>query len=450
MQVVVVETPELGDRSYLVHDGSYGFVVDPQRDVDRLLDRIVSAGVRITHVFETHIHNDYLSGGLTLANLVGAEYCVAAADSVEFARRPVLDGDDFESGTLTVSALHTPGHTPNHISYAVTEAGRSVAVLTGGSLLYGTVGRTDLIDPALTDTLTRDQYRSARRLMADLPPWTRVLPTHGFGSFCASVGTSSAGAGDIASELAQNLAATSLDETSFVAAVIAGLGPYPSYYAHMAPLNRIGPTPFAEIAEISELDSEALCRRLQGDAWVIDTRPRRDFATAHLKGTVGMELATSFSTYVGWLSPFGSSLTLLTEGPADFRTARRALSRIGLDKLEASTIGFTGNSALLEVSGYPVTDFDGLARGLPEGAAVLDVRQAEEWRAGHLAGSRNIPIQELSQRMDELPNQEFWVHCGVGYRASVAASLLDRSGHSVVLVDDDFSNAEAAGLPIEN
>ncbi|MHB8394526.1 MAG: MBL fold metallo-hydrolase [Candidatus Dormibacteria bacterium] len=450
MQVVVVETPELGDRSYLVHDGSFGFVVDAQRDIDKLLSRITSSGIRVTHVFETHIHNDYVTGGLALAKVVGADYCVAAADSVEFARRAVKEGDTFESGSLTVRALHTPGHTPNHLSYAVLEAGTAVAVLTGGSLLYGTVGRTDLISSELTESLTRDQYRSARRLMAEVPPDAQVLPTHGFGSFCASSGTSSAGAGNIASERAQNVAATTDDETAFVASIIAGLGPYPSYYSHMAPLNRLGPTAFAEITEISELDSEALRVKLEGGSWVIDTRPRRQFAAAHLQGTVGMELSSSFSTYAGWLSPFDTSLTLLTDGLDDFRAARRALSRIGLDRLEASTVGFAGHSAQLPVRGYPVTDFARVAQGLPEAAVVLDVRQSDEWRSGHISGSRNVPIQELPGRMREIPRQELWVHCGVGYRASVAASLLDRAGHSVVLIDDDFDNAKEAGLPIQS
>ncbi len=450
MQVVVVETPELGDRSYLVHDGKVGFVVDPQRDIARIQAEIDRAGVRVTHVFETHIHNDYVTGGLGLSALLGAEYVVCARDQVEFNRVAADEGSEFEVGQLLVRALHTPGHTPNHLSYLVLEGGSPQAVLTGGSLLYGTVGRTDLISDEMTDELTRLQFRSVRRLMAEVPSQARVLPTHGFGSFCASSSTSTDGPGDMATERANNQASVIDDEDAFVTSVISGLGPYPAYYRFMAPLNRRGPDPIQEATVVPELEVGELGRRLSEGGWVLDTRDRREFARRHLAGTVGMELSpTHFATYVGWLAPFDQTVTLLTEGEDTFLTARRDLMRIGMDRLEVNSSGFAANSEALPTSSYEVTDFQALAAAATFSQPVLDVRQRAEWRDGHIRGSLNIPIQELSQHLDELPQGKLLVHCASGYRASVAASLIDRAGHQVVLIDDDFSNAEKVGLPVE-
>ncbi len=450
MQVVVVETPELGDRSYLVHDGKVGFVVDPQRDIDRMHAEIDRAGVSVSHVFETHIHNDYLTGGLGLSAALGAEYVVSAQDQVEFNRVPASEGSEFEVGQLRVRALHTPGHTPNHLSYLVLENGTPQAVLTGGSLLYGTVGRTDLISEDMTEELTRRQFWSARRLMAEVPSAARVLPTHGFGSFCASSSTSTDGAGDMATEQATNQASVIAEEDDFVASVLSGLGPYPTYYRYMAPLNRRGPSPIQDEGEPHELNEEELSERLAQGKWLLDTRDRRDFARRHLAGTVGMELSpTHFATYVGWLAPFEEPVILLTEGEAAFRRARRDLMRIGMDRIEVNTRGFVANAGSLPTSSYEVTDFTTLAGDGSFSQPVLDVRQRAEWQAGHIQGSKNIPIQDLAQHLDALPSGELLVHCASGYRASIAASLIDRAGHPVVLIDDDFNNAEKVGLPIE-
>jgi len=168
--VVTIETTGLGDRSYLVHDGEHAVVIDPQRDIDRVLAAAEAAAVRITHVLETHIHNDYVTGGLALSRATGADYVVAAAEDVSFGRVPAAGGDRFGSGGLTLTAVATPGHTPGHLSYVLrADESAPVAVFTGGSLLYGAVGRTDLISPDQTVALTRAQYRSVRRLADDLP-----------------------------------------------------------------------------------------------------------------------------------------------------------------------------------------------------------------------------------------------------------------------------------------
>ena len=239
-EVVTIETTGLGDRSYLVHDGEHAAVIDPQRDIDRVLAAAESSAVRITHVLETHIHNDYVTGGLALAGAAGADYVVAAAEEVSFDRVPAGDGDRFRSGRLTLTAMATPGHTPGHLSYVLHDAGSTpVAVFTGGSMLFGAVGRTDLISPDQTRALTRAQYCSVRRLAGELSDPVAVYPTHGFGSFCSATPTSGSSS-TIGAEKTSNIALTS-DEESFVTTLIAGLVAYPRYYAEMGKANRRGP-----------------------------------------------------------------------------------------------------------------------------------------------------------------------------------------------------------------
>ncbi|MFZ0325257.1 MAG: MBL fold metallo-hydrolase, partial [Actinomycetes bacterium] len=239
--VLVIDTPGLGDRSYVVHDGRYALVVDPQRDIDRVEHLLAEHGLRLTHVVETHIHNDYVSGGLVLAARHDAAYVVPGGVEVDYACTQVDDGDTFEVGDLVVRVLHTPGHTPHHMSYAVSREGHPGAVFTGGSMLYGAVGRPDLIGPDATVGLAHDQWHSVRRIAAELEEPTHVYPTHGFGSFCAA--TQNEGVrGTIADEQVSNPALTQ-DEEAFVESMLAALDVFPAYYVHMGPTNAAGPRP---------------------------------------------------------------------------------------------------------------------------------------------------------------------------------------------------------------
>jgi hydroxyacylglutathione hydrolase len=447
-EVVTIETPSLGDRSYLIHDGADAVVVDPQRDIGRVLAAAESRRVRISHVLETHIHNDYVTGGLALARQAGAAYVVAASEEVSFDRLAVADHDQLGAGSLTVTVMHTPGHTPGHLSFVLGEAGQGpFAVFTGGSLLYGAVGRTDLIGPQQTELLTRAQYRSVRRLAAELPGEVAVYPTHGFGSFCSATpttGTSST----IGHERLANIALRS-DEDTFVRELLAGLGAYPRYYAHMGPTNRSGPLA-PVMAPPAPADPAELRRRIDAGEWIVDLRERRAFARAHVTGTISIELGNSFSTYLGWAIAWGAPITLIGESPDHIAEAQVQLMRIGIDQVAGAA---TGPAEALapdgKTSSYPVTDFDGLAAawGRP-GQVVLDVRRPDEWRAGHLPGAVHIPFWELERRTGEVPGGEIWVYCASGLRASIGASLLARAGRAVVHVDDDWERAEQAGLPV--
>ncbi|MEZ5374371.1 MAG: MBL fold metallo-hydrolase [Microthrixaceae bacterium] len=306
MIVETIETPSLGDRSYLVHDGEVGLVIDPQRDLDRVLSVADEAGVTITHIAETHLHNDYVSGGLALARRTGATYLHSADEELPFEHRGVADGDRIDVGALEVLVLATPGHTEHHLSYSVTDSSDddAGALFTGGSLLYGTVGRTDLVDPELTDTLTRRQYRSVRRLIDELPGDTRFYPTHGFGSFCSSSAGGDDSDGTLAGERSVNLALTIESEDNFVDRLVSGLSDHPAYYAHMGPLNRSGGNP-VDLSPPASVDPTDLARRIHRGEWVVDLRSRRAYATDHVVGTIGIELADPFATYLGWLIPWG-------------------------------------------------------------------------------------------------------------------------------------------------
>ena len=444
MKVVALDVPELGTRAHLVHDGKVGLVVDPPRDVARVEQAAELAGVEIVAVAETHVHNDYLSGGLALARRHGADYLVSADEQVDFPRAQVHDGDVVGVGDLTVTAVWTPGHTPTHLSFLVEstgEAGEAGAVFSGGSLLYGTVGRTDLVAPESTEGLARAQWSSARRL-ATLAPDAGLYPTHGFGSFCAGSAVRQACEDvTVAGQHAANPALT-MSRDDFVTRLLSGFGPVPRYYPHMAPLNRAGAgaRPVGELVLASSGEVAAAVAR--GD-WVIDLRPRSEFAESHLAGTVNVEYGPQFATYVGWLAPWAGRHVLLVDDPDELDPPARDLAGIGVEGLRGHVLPCA--ESLQRPVGYRRTDWSGfLERGAP--GVVVDVRQRDEYDEGHLADALHIPIQDIEGRIDEIPSGEVWVHCRSGYRASIAASLLRRAGRDVVHVDDSWDRALELGL----
>ncbi|MCX4471869.1 MBL fold metallo-hydrolase [Micromonospora sp. NBC_01655] len=460
VEVSVLATSSLGDRSYLASDGRVGIVVDPQRDIDRVLYLAGERGVRITHVVETHLHNDYVSGGLELARLTGARHLVAAANDVRFDRTPVADGDEVAvSGTLRLRVVATPGHTFHHLSYVLDEAAggdwRPVGVFTGGSLLFGTTGRTDLLGQRHAHELAHRQHASARRLADLLPDGAQVWPTHGFGSFC-SASQADAPESTIGRERTAN-PVLRLAADDFVTETLAGLDAYPAYYAHMGVTNAAGPAP-VDLTPVARADAAGLRDRIAAGEWVVDLRHRRAYAASHLAGTVGLGLDGPMSTWLGWLIDWGVPITLLAETPEQVADAQRELVRIGIDRPAAQATGqpeqwAAGPGQLRELR---TADFPALAAaragrtpaGLPDPDVVLDVRMTNEWRAGHVDGAVHVPLPELPGRLADVPGGAVWVHCGSGYRATVAASLLANAGREVVVVDDRFDRAEAAGVAL--
>ncbi len=446
--VLTIETPSLGDRSYVVHDGTVAFVVDPQRDIDRVQALLDEHDVRLTHIFETHIHNDYLTGGLALAEATGAAYLVNGDDDVSFARTPIGDGETVEVGDrMRVSALATPGHTFTHLSYALAVAGdvnESVGVFTGGSLLFGATGRPDLMGDEHTDTLVRKQHASSHRLADLLPDAAEVFPTHGFGSFC-SASQSDATESTIGQEKKNNPVLTQ-DEESYVEELLSGLGAWPAYYVHMAPGNAEGPSA-PDLSPPQTADAEQLRGRIEAGEWVIDLRTRTAFAAGHAPGTLNFGLDGGFATYLGWLIAWGTPVTLLGETPDEVAEAQRELVRIGIDRPAGQATGTPADWSDRELASFPTATFADLAQVRHHReVVVLDVRRTDEYDDARIDGAVNVPIHDLWGRLDEVPAGEVWVHCAGGYRAAIAASMLDATGRTLVAIDDSFDNAESAGL----
>ncbi|MFF8972244.1 rhodanese-like domain-containing protein [Streptomyces sp. NPDC014995] len=446
--VDTIELEGLGNRSYLAGGRHTAVAVDPPRDIDQVLAAAARRGVRIAHVVETHVHNDYVTGGPELARVTGAAYLVPAAARVSFARVPVADGDvtDIDAG-LALRAVATPGHTPHHTSYVLEEAGLPVAAFTGGSLLIGTVGRPDLVEPRLTERLARAQHASAHRLAAELPDETPVLPTHGFGSFCSSA-QAEGDATTIGKEKAVNVALTA-DVDSFVAHLLAELDDVPAYYTHMGPANAAGPAP-VDLTPPAVADAEEIAARLAAGEWVVDLRSRIAFAEGHVAGSFNFEADGRIATYLAWMIPWGRPVTLLAESPEQLAAAQRELVRVGIDRPAAAATGTPDEWVPEGVrpASFPRSTFAGLAERGTDGVVVLDVRRASERAAAHIEGSVHIPVHDLHKRLDEVPAGTVWVHCAGGMRAGIAASLLDAAGRDVVAVDDGFAAAAEAGLNV--
>jgi glyoxylase-like metal-dependent hydrolase (beta-lactamase superfamily II)/rhodanese-related sulfurtransferase len=441
LDVSILETSGLGDRSYLVSDGQVAVVIDPQRDIDRVLK--LAGELRITHVLETHIHSDYVTGGLALAEATGAQYVVPAEEDVEFDRLAVGEGDRIDSGGIHLEVLLTPGHTHHHVSYVLRDAsGDTVGVFTGGSLLFGSTGRTDLVGDEHTEELARLQYHSVRRLADELPAVTAIYPTHGFGSFCSAAPTD----GDTSTigEQRQTNPALTQEEQDYVDELLDGLSAYPAYYAHMGVINRAGPAA-PDLSPPEPVDPVELGKRIDAGEWVVDLRNRTAFAAGHLAGTHGFELSGSFVNYLGWLYTWDAPLTLIGEDSEQIAEAQRELARIGIERLTGSASGDIRDLADgTSLRSYRVATFEDLVEVLADNTvAVLDVRQPHEFDGGHVRDAVNVALHELPDRLGELPeNRELWIHCASGYRASIAAALLDRHDRRVVLIDDNYDNAE--------
>ena len=444
VEVLRLDTPSLGDRSYLAHDGTVGVVVDPQRDTDRMAELARQAEVRITHVAETHIHNDYVSGGLGLASDHRAEYLVNADDPVSFPRTGVRGGDVVNiSQDLRLRVVATPGHTYTHLAYVLEEGGTAAGVFTGGSLLFGSTGRPDLLGPANTGTLAVAQYESAQRLARDLPDSAQIYPTHGFGSFCAA--TQAQGIFSTIGQEKEVNPALTMKQQAYVDELLAGLDAFPAYYAHMGPANLDGPAR-PDLSAPRPAGAAQIRAAIEAGEWVVDLRDRLAFAAGFVRGTLSFPVNGSFASYLGWAMPWGTPVTLLGETSEQVAQAQRELVRIGIDRPAAAAGRPSDWSGGAPLSSLRLAKFTDLAQAASRpDVTVLDVRRQLEWEDGHVAGALHIPFSEMPARAGEVPEGQVWVYCHSGYRAMVAASMLAARGREVVSIDDDFAYAAAAG-----
>ncbi len=449
----------VSDRSYLVIDetAKSAAVIDAQRDVWVYLDAAQEAGVKIRFAFDTHVHNDFVSGSRALAELAGATVVQAAGAGIRYPVQEVRDGDAVElSPSVVIRALHTPGHTFHHASFVIDEDRRPVAVFTGGSLLIETIGRTDLLSPGSTEQLARAQRASLLKLL-NFPDETEVFPTHGAGSFCSAGDAPDRETTTIGREKHDNAAARiamTQDEDAFVRFALHGLTAYPAYYLHMAPLNMAGPPVLTKLPELEALAPRKAFELQSGGHALIDARKSIEFTRGFPVGARSIPLGDSFAGFIGMMLPFNDALVLVLAQEDDWRRAQAQLIRIGFDRAAGFVRGgFSG----WEAAGLPLDRLNVLtieqlhAIHKTGDAAVVDVRYDPEWRSGHIIGSTHVPIGALPARLGDVPNahgKQLVTMCAGGTRAVLAGSLLKRIGlDPAVIAEGGFGSWAAHQWP---
>ena len=430
----------LGHLSTLIADESAGLaaVVDPRRDVDVYLDAARAADLRISHVVETHLHNDYVSGGRELAALTGATHVIGAGAELAYEHRPARHGESFDVGALRFTVLETPGHTPEHVAYAVADtsrAGEPLLLFTGGSLLVGAVGRTDLLGEANALPFARAMFRSLHDVILPHEDFVGVLPTHGAGSLC-STGISSTPSSTIGFERRHNPMLAPTDVDDFARTLLGGQPAFPDYFARMRPINKGGPRLLGgRVPEPQPLAIEEARAALESDAILVDLRQPADHALAHIPGSLSIPAGSSFGTWLGWVVEPDRPLVLLLDDPAEWDDAVRQALRVGYEDLKGHVRGgfaaWAESGGPVESSGRLTVDqlAERLANGGNDAPLVIDVRQLNEYAAGHVPGAWHIAAGSLEDRLADLPrDRPIATMCASGYRSSVAASLLKRAG----------------------
>jgi hydroxyacylglutathione hydrolase len=447
LTIINIDTEKLGDRSYISHDGTTAVVIDPQRDINRVQAILDREELTLGAVLETHIHNDYVSGGLQLAKEHNVQYLVNQSDLVSYARFGVQDNQIFPVGSFALKALLTPGHTYTHMSYVLLDAQQKAhGVFTGGSMLHGSTGRPDLLGATHAFELAGLQHGSVRQIAELLEDKISIYPTHGFGSFCSATPTSG-DASTIADERKANPALI-LEKAEFVALTLAALDSFPSYFKYMAPINLAGPSPI-DLSALESMLSEEIIQAMIAGSWVADLRTRTSWTSAHVPGSLSFGLDGSFASYVGWLLPHEGKLILLSDQTSDIDQAQIELARIGIDHPEGSYVG--DFSSFQPLNHTRTVTFKELPQAVKEKlVTVLDVRSNSERAASHIAPSIHINLHELASRVAELPrDREIWVHCASAYRATMAVGILEKLEIKAVLINEAYEAClEVAGIEI--
>jgi hydroxyacylglutathione hydrolase len=462
MRISQLAIEGLGHLSTLIADEATGLaaVVDPRRDVDAYLDLARERDLRISHVVETHLHNDYVSGGRELASLTGATHVIGAGAELAFEHRPVRHDDSFDVGRLRFAVLDTPGHTPEHVAYAVADRSRAdepVLMFTGGSLLVGAVGRTDLLGAENALPYARTMFRSLHEVILPHEDFVGVYPTHGAGSLC-STGISSTTSSTVGYERRHNPMVGSADVDAFARVLLTGQPEFPRYFARMRPINQAGPRSLGgHVPDARPLDRDEVRAALAAGALAIDLRSPSAYATSHIPGSLSIPAGSSFGTWLGWVVEHDRPVVLVLERPEDWDGAIRQALRIGhegvVGHLRGGFQSWAETDAPSESGGRLTVDqlADRLDRGGPSAPFIIDVRQLTEYEDGHIPGSLHLAAGALPDRLDQLPrDRPIATICGSGYRASVAASLLQAAGFAdISWVADGVPTWRRRGHPTE-
>ncbi|HUF66066.1 MAG TPA: rhodanese-like domain-containing protein [Gemmatimonadaceae bacterium] len=470
-----VYDPKLAQASYLIGCQATGeaIVIDPNRDIEQYVNLAEEEGLRITHVSETHIHADFVSGARELASTTGAQLYLSDegdadwkyAFAKEAGARLVSEGDEFMVGNLRFQVMHTPGHTPEHISFLLTDTpatDRPIGIFTGDFVFVGDVGRPDLLEKAakVMNTMeagARTLFRSLQRFK-ELPDHLQIWPGHGAGSACGkalgAVPQSTLGYENIA-----NWGLRAENEEEFVAGVLAGQPEPPKYFAEMKRINKEGPPILGGFHRPERLTLSQLEQRHAAGEMVVDTRPAAEFGAGHIPGTINIPLNKSFNTWAGWLVPYDREFSLIVHSHDDHSAideAVRDLALIGLDAISghfsAEIVG-QWRAAGGELATVPQISPTELNERLEAGeVAVIDVRGRSEWEEAHLPGVANIPVGYLTERLDEIPrDRPVVVHCQSGSRSAIAASVLHAHGvTNVINLSGGIVDWRRSGRPVES
>ena len=444
--VVAITDGGLGNTSWMVDvGGGEALVVDPERDPAPYLRVAERRGTDITLAAETHLHADFVTGSRELAAR-GADVVASAGGELAWPHRALRDGDELDLGRWRLRALATPGHTPEHVAYLLSDRDRPRAAFTGGSLLVGSVARTDLIDPDDTEALTRALWRSIHHQLLALPDDVAVLPTHGAGSFCSAPGESRRWT-TIGDERRSNPLLGAPDEDTFVRAVLDSLGTYPPYFLRLREVNRRGPAVHGEPRGLALLPTEDVTAARERGAVAIDVRPVAEFAAGHVPGSLANTLRPQFASWLGWLLPDPATPLVFVAGHhQDRREIVRQCRNIGYENLVGELAGGVDawRASGGDIARIPLLD------PTDDGREVVDVRQAGEYAAGHVPGATHVELGTLVERAAALPSGPLTVMCGHGERAATAASLLAAAGRPDVAVLDggpaDWASATGEDL----
>ncbi len=417
----------LGHSSYLVCFNRTALVVDPPRFATAIEQRASQLGATIAWTADTHSHADYVTGSPALATRHHAGFLAPAASDLETAHQPLGDGEVIELvDSYSLRALATPGHTPDHMAYVLCRGGDPVAVFSGGSLMVGTVGRTDLGGPDLAELLSRAMFTSLRRF-DELADDVAVYPTHGAGSFCGAPG-SSARTTTMGIERSNNNLLSIDDQDRFVEQLLAGFGTFPSYFGRLPELNRQGPSHYDQLPDLAPLSADDVADAMAHGAVVVDARPIGHFSRGHIPGSLANTLRPVFASWAGWLIEPEHDLVFVLDPDQDRGDLVRQCLEVGLENLLGA---LHGGIEAWAASGRPVNQIT-IVDHTTMADTVIDVRQANEYETGHLPGAANIELGSITQAATR--RNEVTVMCGHGERAMTAASLLTTHTDAAVSV----------------
>lgn len=416
----------LGNSAYLVDLGDgRAMAVDAARDLRSVRELAARRGLKVTYAADTHLHADFLSGAVQLAATDDAVVLASAAGNRAFPHRGLRDGDEVDLGGLRLRAWATPGHTDEHLAFLLLDGDSPIGVFTGGSLIVGAAARTDLVAPERTEELARAQYHSLQRLMG-LPDEVAVWPTHGAGSFCSSP-PGAERTSTVGQERATNSLLAAASEDEFVARLLRSLGSFPTYFRWLGEANRRGPAVFPEPLTLAPLTVQQVRRLLEDGATVVDVRPIKEYAAAHVPGSLSIELRSAFGTWLGWLVPEEAVIVVLRSLDQDPAEILGHAAKVGYDiagELAGGIAAWTGadlvTSSTALVTPSTMTDV----------ARVLDIRQDSEFAAGHVPGAEHTELGSLANGAAALADGPVTVMCGHGERAMSAASVLERAGRA--------------------